>query len=283
MSLSIRPLADADLGSAVVILTSAFQRSGNWANELRLYHGVQPDGFFGAYQDGTLVGMVGSTIYSTFAYIGMMGVHQKFQRRGIGLALMQHLLKWLDGKNIPQVQLDASEAGQPMYEKLGFVAHERVFVLQCQAGLLPTLELPRQVESMRHSDLAALAEMDAKIFGADRSQVFSALLQAYPDRAFFLRDTRGQIAGYLFVQESRIGPWVMQEPGGEELLLQAVLSLNFAGTISVVVPETSQRALEILQHHGFEITRTNRHMVRGSTSTIGQRDKVYAQTSLSLG
>ena len=35
MSLSIRPLADADLESAAVILTSAFQRSGNWANELR--------------------------------------------------------------------------------------------------------------------------------------------------------------------------------------------------------------------------------------------------------
>ena len=78
---------------------------------------------------------------------------------------MQHLLKWLDEKNIPQVQLDASEAGQPMYEKLGFVAQERVFVLQRQAGL-PILESPRQVELIHHSDLDALAETDAKIFGA---------------------------------------------------------------------------------------------------------------------
>ena len=142
MPISIRPLADTDLESAADILTSAFHRSGNWANELRLYREVQPDGYFGAYQEGALVGMVGSIIYSTFAYIGMMGVHQQFQRRGIGLALMQHLLKWLDGKNIPQVQLDASEAGQPMYEKLGFVAHERVFVLQRQAGLLQLSNFP---------------------------------------------------------------------------------------------------------------------------------------------
>ena len=85
MPLSIHPLADADLESAADILTSAFQRSGNWVNELRLYRGVQPDGYFGAYQDGMLVGMVGSTIYSTFAYVGMMGVHQSFSGAALGL------------------------------------------------------------------------------------------------------------------------------------------------------------------------------------------------------
>jgi ribosomal protein S18 acetylase RimI-like enzyme len=281
MPISIRPLADTDLESAADILTSAFHRSGNWANELRLYSELQPDGYFGAYQEGALVGMVGSTIYSTFAYIGMMGVHQQFQRRGIGLALMQHLLKWLEGKNIPQVQLDASEAGQPMYEKLGFVAQEQVFVLQRQAGL-PILEFPQHVESIRHSDLAILAEMDAKIFGADRGRVFSALLQAFPERAFFSHDSCGRITGYLFMQEKRIGPWVMLEPDDEEALLHAALPLDFA-EISAVVPENNQRALELLRNHDFEIVRMNRHMSRGSATTISQRDKVYAQTSLSLG
>lgn len=281
MSLSIRPLTDTDLESAAVILTSAFQRSGNWANELRLYHGVQPDGFFGAYQDGTLVGMVGSTIYSTFAYVGMMGVHQKFQRRGIGLALMQRLLKWLDEKNIPQVQLDASEAGQPMYEKLGFVSQERVFILQRQV-VFPILEIPQQVESIQRSDLDTLVETDAKIFGADRSRVFSALLQVYPERAFFSHDAYGRMTGYLFMQEKRIGPWVMLEPDDEEALLHAALSLDFS-EISAVVPENNQRALELLWSHDFEIVRMNRHMSRGLATAISQRDKVYAQTSLSLG
>jgi len=282
MPVLIRPLANTDLESAAVILTSAFQRSGNWANELRLYRGVQSDGYFGAYQEGMLVGMVGSTIYSTFAYIGMMGVHQQFQRRGIGLALMQHLLKWLDDKNLPQVQLDASEVGQPIYEKLGFVAQESVFVLQRQAGL-PTFEFPRQVKLIQYSDLGMLAEVDAKIFGADRSRVFSALLQAYPKRAFFSQDSRGRVTGYLFVQAGRIGPWVMLGPEDGEALLRAALSLDFEGMPSTVVPETTPEALALLQRYGFEILRTNRHMARGSTAVIGQREKVYAQASLSLG
>ncbi len=250
-------------------------------DELRLYHGIQPDGYFGYFQDGSLSGMVGSTIYSSFAYVGMMGVHQQFQRRGIGFALMEHLLKWLDGKNIPQVQLDASEAGQLMYAKLGFVPQERVFTLQRQPGL-PIPDRPRKIEPINSSDLDRLTVMDADIFGADRSRVFSALLETYPERAFKSKDVQGRVTGYLFAQEKRIGPWVMLEPD-DESLLQSALSLDFSDVISVIVPETSLRALKLLHQHGFEIVRTNRHMARGSTASIGQRDKVYAQTSLSLG
>jgi ribosomal protein S18 acetylase RimI-like enzyme len=282
MSVSIRPLEAADLESAAEVLASAFQRSGHWKNELRLYREVQPDGYFGAYEGETLTGMVGSTIYSAFAYIGMMGVHRQFQRRSIGLDLMRHLLQWLDAKKLSQVQLDASEAGQPMYEKFGFLHQERVFVFQRRAGL-PVLELPRQVRKIGLSDLDLLAEVDAKIFGADRSRVFSTLLQTYPNRAFFSRDSRGHVSGYLFAQAGRIGPWVMLEPEDREVLLCAALSLDFEGAASAVVPETTPEALGLLRHYGFEVLRTNRHMARGSTAVIGQREKVYAQTSLSLG
>lgn len=282
MPVSILPLADMDLESAANILTSAFQRSDNWVNELRFYRGLQPDGYMGAYQDGALVGTVGATIYSTFAYIGMMGVHQQFQRRGVGFALMQHLLKWLEEKGIFQVQLDASKAGQPMYEKLGFVAQKRVFVLQCRTGL-PVIEFPCHIELIRHSDFVQLTELDTKIFGADRRRVFSALLQAYPNRAFVSKDVHGRMTGYLFMQARRIGPWVMLEPDDDEAMLQVVLSLNLKGIITTVVPETNQRALEVFQCYGFEIVRTNRHMTRGLTVAIGERDKIYAQTSLSLG
>jgi GNAT superfamily N-acetyltransferase len=104
MPVSIHLLSDADLKTAAVILSSAFQRSGNWIDDLRFYRRLQPDGYFGAYLDGMLIGMVGATIYSGFAYVGLMGVHQEFQRRGVGRALMQHLLAWLDDQNVPLVQ-----------------------------------------------------------------------------------------------------------------------------------------------------------------------------------
>jgi len=278
----IRPLAETDLEAAAAILASAFQRAGSWASELRFYRSLQPDGYFGADQDGALAGMVGATSYSNFAYVGMMGVHQQFQRQGLGLALMQHLLNWLDEQNIPQVQLDASPYGQPLYEKLGFVPEERVFVLQRPART-PLAAFPRQIERLQPSDLVELAEKDAEIFGADRRRVFSALLEAYPGRAFKSLDPQGRLTGYLFTTERRIGPWVMLEPDGAQALLQAALALEFSESLSVVVPETSALALALLQKSGFEQTRINRHMSRGAASSPGQRAKVFAQASLSIG
>lgn len=282
MPLSIQSLNDADLESAAIVLASAFQRSGDWVSELRFCRRLQPDGFFGAFQDGALIGMVGATIYSNFAHVGMMGIHQQYQRHGIGTALMQHLLRWLDEKNISEVQLDASEKGQPMYEKLGFVAFDEVHVLQRQTGQLPFRRSPAaQPLSLKNLDLITAADQQA--FGADRSRLLQALLETYPERAFLVTDGQGAVQGYLIAREKRVGPWVMQDPAKAELLLPAALSLPFDGPISVVVPYENMEAITLLHRHGFEIVRINMRMVRGLVAPIGLRKKIFAQASLSLG
>jgi hypothetical protein len=137
-------------------------------------------------------------------------------------------------------------------------------------------------EPVRPSDLAELVEMDAEIFGADREKIFSALLETYPERSFLLRNALGKITGYLFIQKHRVGPWVMLEPNGAETLLLAALSTCEVGFVSVLVPELNQRALALLQRYGFVVSRINRHMVRGR-GAVGDRNKIFGQTSLSLG
>ena len=46
MSVFIRLLGNADLESADAILKSAFRPSGNWIDELRLCHRIQPNALF---------------------------------------------------------------------------------------------------------------------------------------------------------------------------------------------------------------------------------------------
>ena len=282
MSISIHPLVDADLVSAARILSLAFQRSGEWVKELRLHRKIQPDGYIVAKQDGVPVGMVGATVYSDYAYVGLMAVHPANQRQGVGAALMQSLLAWLDQQQVPLVLLDASPAGQPLYERLGFVAYEKVEIFQ-RAGALPDCACPSRVKPIAGSDLDLITAPDTRAFGADRSRVLRLLLDAYPDRAFFLPDASGQINGYLFTHGNRIGPWVMQNGDDAEELLQAALSLPFTGPISVTVPGTNIQAISLLQRYGFEKIRVNRHMARGHGAPVGQRGKIYSQTSLSLG
>jgi ribosomal protein S18 acetylase RimI-like enzyme len=282
MSIKIRTLLDTDLENAEEILRSAFRRSHGWRADLLLYRKTQPEGYFLAEQDGNPVGMVGAIIYSTFAYVGLMAVHTEYQRKGIGLALMQHVLAWLDEQQVPFVLLDASPSGQPLYEKLGFTAYEKVEIFQRDSAL-PACPCPPRVKLLSISDLDLITAPDEKAFGADRSKVLRLLLETYPGRAFLLPDGSGQVNGYLFAQENRIGPWVMQDGREAEELLQAALSLPFPGPISVAVPGENEGAVSLLQRYGFIPGRVNRHMGRGSGAPTDQREKVFGQASLSLG
>jgi GNAT superfamily N-acetyltransferase len=282
MPLSIRLMDDADLGIAGKILSSAFQRSGDWTTDLLLYRRIQPDGYFLAELDGNPVGMVGTTVYPSFAYVGMMAVLTTYQRQGIGLALMEYLLDWLDRQKVPMVLLDASPSGQSLYERLGFVAYKNVEILQRSAGQ-PFFPCPKSIRPVSVSDLDRLSVDDTNAFGGDRSRVLCLLLETYPGRAFLFPDRSGQINGYLFAQANRLGPWVMQTGEDAEELLQAALSLPYAGPISVAVPEENAGAFPLLKRYGFEPIRVNRHMGRGSGAPAGERGKIFGQTSLSLG
>jgi GNAT superfamily N-acetyltransferase len=282
MTISIRALADADLEAADAILKLAFRSSVSRLRDLELYRRIQPDGWFLAARHEHPIGMVGATNYGALAHVGLMAVHPAAQRQGVGLALMQFLLAELDRRQVPLVLLDASEAGRPLYDKLGFVAHDETYVFQRHSGATRQERLPN-IQSISVQELDELVRGDTPVFGANRRKAFQALSDVFPERAFMLRDERGRLEGYLFAQKNRIGPWVMLQPRHAEVLLQAALALSYEETVSVVVPAVNREALELLQHYEFEQVRTNRHMGRGAGAPPGQREKVYAQTSLAVG
>ena len=212
----------------------------------------------------------------------MMAVHPQAQHQGVGLALMQYLLAGLEKNHVPLVMLDASTAGRPLYEKLGFVPYDETLVFQRQRHG-PRLDRPAAIQAISARDLDELVEWDRDVFGASRRKVFQVLLEAFPERAFIQRDAHGQLLGYLFAQKNRIGPWVMLQPGHAEGILQAALALPYDETITTTVPAGNLEAIELLQGYGFEHVRSNRHMGRGVGGPPGQRQKVFSQTSLAVG
>jgi hypothetical protein len=211
-----------------------------------------------------------------------MAVHQNNQHQGIGLALMQNLLAWLEKKQVSVVKLDASPVGQPLYERLGFIDIGSVVVFQREIPP-PALSIPLNVRQLSFPDLKNISDLDGRAFGTDRGQLLHQLLVDSPRRAFLAADKIGKINGYLFAQQNRIGPWVMQNADEAEALLHAALSLQFPGPITIVVPGENMAAVTLLKKHGFIPKRINRHMVKGFILPAGQRKLIFSQTSLSLG
>lgn len=282
MAISIRPLIDSDLEAVDDILKLAFQTTASRLSDLQFIRQIQPDGWFVAARAETPVGLVGTVSYGEVAHVGFMAVHPQAQRQGIGLALMQFVLSGLEQKGVPLVTLDASEAGRHLYESLGFVPYDETVLLR-RPGPSAAPRGNATVASLTVRDLDELVQADTQIFGADRRKLFQALLEAFPGRAFLQRDAAGQVAGYLFAQTVRIGPWVMLGAQSAEGLLRSALGLSFEEPPSLHVPSGNRAALALLQRHGFESLRYDLHMGRGVNAPPGQRRKIFAQTSLALG
>jgi ribosomal protein S18 acetylase RimI-like enzyme len=281
MAIELHTLTSATLDAADAVLVAAYggtSRRARLANYLRL----QPGGWVLAEFDGAVAGVAGATNYGPFAYIGLVGVSPAYQRRGVALAMMHYLLGWLAANGNPPVMLDASPAGAPLYEKLGFADddHTVSFVRDKPAPLPPHAPAVRRLAP---EDLPAVAAFDAPIFGADRSAVLKLLLNEIPQRAFVLHDPGGAVSGYLFAQDDKLGPWAAATPTAAEALLGAALTLDYAAGPYVLATSSNTQAAALLRRYGFSATRALRHMRLGGEQPPGQLACMYGRASFAIG
>src|SRR5690349_10884829 len=196
MTISIHTLTAADLDCADAIQQAAYG-GGSRKDRLQLYLSLQPDGWLLARLDGEPAGIAGGTNYGTVGHIGLVAVDPSKQRRGVALTMMEHLLGWFAAQRCPIIQLDASAAGAPLYQRLGFVEDEKTLGFTQDDCTLRPAQSDR-VSQMLSADLPTLVAFDAPIFGGERASVFAAALAEAPERAFVARDADRQISGYLF-------------------------------------------------------------------------------------
>ncbi len=283
MTVTIRPMAEADVAAAGAIVTAAFGTPYDRTDEVRRYLSLQPDGWLLATLDGRPVGTVGALDYGPYAYIALLSVHPTAQRHGIGLALMERIMAWLEARRCPVVMLDATDYGAPLYARLGFVEDDRTLVFVRESDSSPRAGRRAGVAAPRPADLPDLTRFDTPIFGADRHAVLASYLEDDPARAFVTRDPAGEITGYLFAQAHFLGPWVARLPEQAEILLAAALDLPFVSGPSVVVPAANAAAIALLERHGFRRQRTLLHMRHGGTAVPSRRAAIYGQASLAIG
>jgi predicted N-acetyltransferase YhbS len=177
--LQIRVMTEQDLPGADQLrrLAGWNQTIENWQRLLDL----APTGCFVATCAAGLVGTVTTTSYgATLAWIGMMLVHPDERRKGIATQLMRQALAHLQQSGVKTVKLDATPAGRPLYEQLGFVPESNL--TRWQLDQLPTsvsleasLSLARSLEE---TDWAAVEKIDAAAFGVERLRVLRAFAGA---------------------------------------------------------------------------------------------------------
>jgi GNAT superfamily N-acetyltransferase len=107
-----------------------------------------------------------------YASAGMIIVSGRYQRMGIGRALMDVLLADAAGRTII---LNSTDEGLDLYRRLGFVAHGHVNQHQAILARSPAAEGACMVRDFQPEDRSAIYDLDQAASGMDRRALIDAL------------------------------------------------------------------------------------------------------------
>ncbi len=262
--LHIRPLTLADLPVGMRLKQQAGwnQTEADWQRFLAL----EPEGCFLAERDGLSVGTTTTCLFGPVAWIAMVLVDAAVRGQGIGRALMQHALAYLDQQGVRSVRLDATPLGQPLYEKLGFSVE---YPLARYAGTLLPADPVLDVATAQPEQFDRLLQLDRAVTGTDRRKL---LLRLFAERPEALRvvERTGSVLGFVTVRSGtralQIGPCLATPEAGPLLLADAWH--RYAGqSVFVDIPLGNMTAGALAQAQGLTVQRPLIRMCRGLAVT----------------
>ncbi|WP_187369358.1 GNAT family N-acetyltransferase [Baekduia soli] len=239
---AIRPATDLEIPTVVEVL----RRAGFGTQVARLldYPRLSPHGaiLVAAGPEG-IGGVVCTAAFATTGWIGALGVLPEARRRGLGAALTEAAVAWLQARDARTVLLYATEAGRPVYERLGFVAEERAIAWRGVAGAAPEADL----HPVRSEDRAHLRALDAAVTGERRDAVLD-VIEAPAGVA--VRDAGGRMAGWAIASPWGAGTAIgALDPDVGVALMAAATAGPAAGTL--IVPDGNAAATEALRTWRF--------------------------------
>jgi GNAT superfamily N-acetyltransferase len=251
-------------------------------------------------------GLAGAVVLTRWgpdlAAVGMMLVAARYGRRGLGRALMEHVIAEAGEAT---VTLFATDMGRPLYEKLDFqpVRRNVSFVGTFRpdradaSGNAPTAPAGL-TRAATEADLPAILAVDRAAFGADRGHILTRL-PGFADRISVRTDhdcqaapavladhSQHSIRGYAAVWRNTpsstiIGPLVAPDAqGAQQLILD--LAAHAHGTIRLDLDPDRPELPTWAHKHGLEPVGRTLVMARGELPSRGTPDRLFTPISVAL-
>jgi ribosomal protein S18 acetylase RimI-like enzyme len=276
--LTLRPMTGPDIAIATVLSREQAwpHREEDWALFLEAGEGIVVE------RAGRVLGTIMAWRYGEdFATVGMVIVASDVQGQGVGRKLMEAMLDRLAGRS---VVLNATAAGLPLYEKLGFV--ETGVIHQHQAivsGVAVAERIPGgRVRTMGRSD-DGLGDLYSRASGMDRTALFERLaanahtvVLTRADEAVGFAQVRRFGRGWL------VGPLVAPDPGGAKALILHGLRIH-AGTFCRLDVTGDSGLSEWMEEIGLPRVDSVKTMVRGRSPNPDPGISVHAIAAQALG
>lgn len=257
--LAISVMAENDISFATGLATG--EEWGYLEEDFRRLMHFEPEGCFVAWKGDERVGVITTTTYGDYAFLGSLIVKEEERGRGIGKSLMKHAMNYLLGKGVKTIELDGEFLAIPWYRRLGFRDKYLSLRFKGEGGGYGNAGLsysPEMAEEIVH--------FDREKTGLSRERIIGKLLEEFGDSAYVIR--RRRVAAYAIVRpraggELIVGPMVAENERVAESLLHSVIGKHTGKILHVGVPETNRDAVRILLNAGFKYLEPSLRMYRG--------------------
>ena len=241
----------------------------------------------GGSGDGALAGAVVLTRYGAgLASVGMMLVAARYGRRGLGRALMEHLLAEAGDAT---VTLFATDLGKPLYDKLGFrtIRRSAAFTGPFRAGPAGAARAAdnskMRTRSAAAADMASIIDVDKAAFGADRGCLLRRL-PAFAGQLLVLETEHG-VAGFAASWQNHtstvIGP-VVAPDGAAARRLIGDLAAGIRGQVRLDLDPDRPELPPWAVRHGLQPAGLNAVMAYGDRPPPGDPARLFTPISIAL-
>ncbi len=277
-------IEDVQLGLTLTRQAGWNQIESDWLRFMKL----EPTGCFVAELNGSSVGTITTCLFGQVAWIAMLLVDASARGRGVGTAMLKHSLNYLEGRKVKTVRLDATSAGQPIYEKLGFVPEYQLARFACRdlasppaatrcvkshrgeseprrEGMAPSGRTGPVVTEAAPEIFAGIIEFDKRMTGTNRGKMLSRLFEEFPEdiHALWHGD---KVEGFIITRPGanaiQIGPCVATTDAGSALLSDA-LNRCAAEPVFIDIPLDNAEAVRVAESGTLRIQRYFMRMYRG--------------------
>ncbi len=229
---------------------------------------------------------VGSGIgYGQLGVVGNMVVDPTQRRRGVGAAILEAALGFLEGRGCTRLELSATEAGRPLYARYGFTfADPGISAVVPREAAVGEVATVVQLADAGAGSQPEISAYDAPRFGGDRSPLIAAML-ADGGRPLVVARQDGEMVGWAWVRPDaeRAGPLVADTPDvAAALLAESLRRMPGARTLRLNLPPANRDGESWLRSLGAEFEVWDGRMARGPQ--VPRRDEtIYGSAIGALG
>ena len=256
---AISPMTEADLAFAVKC--TDIENWGYLPDDFRRLMLFQPGGCFVARSTGRQIGIVTTTGYGRYAFVGSLIVLKKYRGVGAGELLMRRAIDHLEARGVRTIELDGVFEAVSLYRRLGFVDkyHSLRFhrLPQKMTGRAPSVRVP---------SLEELLTYDKSRTSISRGHILEHYYR-HSDQSFFATGAKA-MCGYVLVRPTAanhiaLGPMVADDLKSCRTLMRAVLARYAHRSIGMGVPEGNGEMIDLVRGLGFRSLAPSLRMYRG--------------------